>query len=250
MDDRGPKGLTDDDRALWISETRDVSRKGAADKDAAEPELASSEQDSASAGPVRKSATQEGRRRGSRRTRRSLISDADMEAWRAETEDLPGNPDAGKGSDLPLPEGEDSRSAAKGQPRTRGLQGRPTPLPDQFDRKLYARLAKGQQKVEATLDLHGLTEKRAELRLTTFVKTAHRRGVRNLLVITGKGNRSGLDEFNRPKGGVLRRRVPDLLARPPLSHLVQSFSESHERHGGKGALYVRLRRQRHKTVPS
>ncbi len=250
MDDRGPKGLTDDDRALWISETRDVSRKGATEKGAAEPKPASGDQDAANAGSVRKPAMQGGRSRRGRRTRRGLISDADMEAWRAETEDLPGNPDSGKGSGMPLPESEDSRSAAKGQPRTRGPQGRPTPLPDRFDRKLYARLARGQQKVEATLDLHGLTEKRAELRLTTFVQTAHGRGVRNLLVITGKGNRSGLDEFDRPKGGVLRRRVPDLLARPPLSHLVQSFSESHERHGGKGALYVRLRRQRHKTVPS
>lgn len=244
MDDGGPKGLTDDDRALWISETRDVSRKGAT-----EPKPASSEQDAASAGSVRESAAQEGRSRRGRRTRKSLISDADMEAWRAETEDLPGNPDSGNGSGPPLPESGDSRSAAKGQPGTRGRQGSPTPLPDRFDRKLYTRLAKGQQKVEATLDLHGLTELRAELRLTTFVQTAHGRGARNLLVITGKGNRSGLDEFNRPKGGVLRRRVPELLARPPLSHLVQSFSESHERHGGKGALYIRLRRQRHKTVP-
>ena len=244
MDDGGPKGLTDDDRALWISETRDVSRKGAT-----EPQPASSEQNAAGTESVRKSATQEGWSREGRRTGRNLISDADMEAWRAETEDLPGNPDSGKRSSPALPENRESRSAAKRQPRTRCLQDEPLPLPDRFDRKLYARLAKGQQKVEATLDLHGLTEKRAELRLTTFVQTAHGRGVRNLLVITGKGNRSGLDEFNRPRGGVLRRRVPDLLSRPPLSHLVQSFSESHERHGGKGALYIRLRRQRHKTVP-
>ena len=243
MDGRGPKGLTDDDRALWTSETRDIYRKGAT-----ESKPASSVQDSANAGSFRKSAKREGRSQGGRRTKRNLISDADMEAWRAETEDLQGNPDNGKDSGPPLPESRDSRSAAKAKPRTRGHQGSPTPLPDRFDRKLYTRLAKGQQKVEATLDLHGLTEKRAELRLTTFVQTAHGRGVRNLLVITGKGNRSGLDEFNRPKGGVLRRRVPELLARPPLLQLVQSFSESHERHGGKGALYVRLRRQRHKTV--
>ncbi len=245
MDGRGPKGLTDDDRALWISETRDISRKGAT-----EPKPASSEQDAASAESVRKYPKREGRSRGGRRTRRNLISDADMEAWRAETEDLPGNPDGGKGSGPPLPEKRDMRSAETARPKKRGPQVNPTPLPDRFDRKLYARLARGQQKVEATLDLHGLTEKRAELRLTTFVQTAYGRGVRNLLVITGKGNRSGLDEFNRPKGGVLRRRVPELLARPPLLHLVQSFSESHERHGGKGALYVRLRRARHKTDPS
>ncbi len=248
MDDRGSKSLTEDDRALWTSETRDISRMRAA-KESGAPSGDRTDLGADSARPF-VTPTPKRPRRADHRTKRNRITDADMEAWLAETGDHPENPDDGK-NPLPAPrKNSDSNSAAARRPKVRGLPDATAPLPDRFDRKLYMRLAKGQQKVGATLDLHGLTEKGAELRLTTFVRTAHGRGIRNLLVITGKGNRSGLDEFNRPKGGVLRRRVPELLRRSPLSHLVQSFSESHERHGGQGALYVRLRRPRSKTVTS
>ncbi len=245
MDDRGPKGLTDDDRALWTSETRNVSRKGATESNG----TTSGGRTATTADSIRKPATREGRNRGDKRPGRLLISEVDMEAWYAEIEDLPGGPASRKDPAPMPPERGDSNLGAKKKPKTRSQPDDPAPFPDRFDRKLYMRLAKGQQRVDATLDLHGLTEKRADFRLTAFVQGAHGRGFRNLLVITGKGNRSGLDEFNRPKGGVLRRRVPELLMRPPLSYLVQSFCESHERHGGKGALYVRLRRPRHKTDP-
>ena len=248
MDDRGPKGLTEDDRALWISETRDVFRMRATKENGA----SSSDRTDPGTKPARTPETPPPKRRrgADHRAKRNLITDADMEAWLAETGDLPDRPDDRSNSPSAPRANSSSNSTAARTPRVRRSPDDPAPFPDRFDRKLYTRFAKGQEKIEATLDLHGLTEKRAELRLTSFVRTAQGRGIRNLLVITGKGNRSGLDEFNRPKGGVLRRRVPELLARSPLSHLVQSFSESHVRHGGRGALYVRLRRPRSKTVTS
>ena len=54
-----------------------------------------------------------------------------------------------------------------------------------------------------------------------------------MLVITGKG--VGGD-------GVLKRRVPDWLAEPPLRDHIAGVSEAHRRHGGEGALYVALKR--------
>jgi DNA-nicking Smr family endonuclease len=54
-------------------------------------------------------------------------------------------------------------------------------------------------------------------------------------VITGKG--VGGD-------GVLKRRVPDWLAAPPLRDHIAGLSEAHRRHGGEGALYVALKRKR------
>jgi DNA-nicking Smr family endonuclease len=54
-------------------------------------------------------------------------------------------------------------------------------------------------------------------------------------VITGKG--VGGD-------GVLRRRVPEWLAAPPIRPHVAGVSEAHRRHGGDGALYVALKRRR------
>ena len=44
--------------------------------------------------------------------------------------------------------------------------------------------------------------------------------------------------------GVLKRQVPHWLQMSPLSHAVQQVSPAHIRHGGDGALYVYLRRQR------
>src|SRR5262249_26857630 len=55
------------------------------------------------------------------------------------------------------------------------------------------------------------------------------------LVITGKGGR---DEGR----GVLRRQVPLWLALPELRRYVIGFEDAHVAHGGKGALYVRVRR--------
>jgi DNA-nicking Smr family endonuclease len=43
---------------------------------------------------------------------------------------------------------------------------------------------------------------------------------------------------------VLRRQVPHWLALPELRDFVIGFEEAHLAHGGEGALYVRLRRQR------
>jgi DNA-nicking Smr family endonuclease len=66
-----------------------------------------------------------------------------------------------------------------------------------------------------------------------------------VLVITGKGAQSEepamFAECVRPRG-VLRRSVPRWLAEPDLRGLVVSFTEASPRHGGTGALYVRLRR--------
>ena len=65
-----------------------------------------------------------------------------------------------------------------------------------------------------------------------------------VLVITGKG-RPGQDEGPAPlRQGVLRRQVPVWLAQPPLGPLVLQVAEAHVRHGGAGARYVYLRRQR------
>ena len=83
------------------------------------------------------------------------------------------------------------------------------------------------------VDLHNMTQDQARAALTAFVARARAEGERAGLVITGKG---ALGD------GVLRRRVPDWLAEPPLREAVAGVSEAHRRHGGEGALYVALKR--------
>jgi DNA-nicking Smr family endonuclease len=98
----------------------------------------------------------------------------------------------------------------------------------------YRRLVLGRERLGGRIDLHGLGQDGARAALTAFIETASARGDRGVLVITGKG---ALGD------GVLRRRVPEWLASPPLRSLVAGISEAHRRHGGAGALYVALKRR-------
>ena len=97
------------------------------------------------------------------------------------------------------------------------------------------RRARGRRRdaVGAVIDLHNMTQDAARAALTAFVQRVRSQGERAVLVITGKG---ALGD------GVLRRRVPDWLAEPPLREAVAGVSEAHRRHGGEGAIYVALRR--------
>lgn len=113
---------------------------------------------------------------------------------------------------------------------------RPDPFPE-LDRSTAEKLRKGKMPIEATLDLHGLTQAAAHDRLIRFIVQASQRQYRCLLIITGKG-RSGEDS------GILRRRFPDWLAQPPVRELILRHTPAQPRDGGSGAFYVLLRRQR------
>ena len=44
--------------------------------------------------------------------------------------------------------------------------------------------------------------------------------------------------------GILRHQVPQWLQMPPLAPLVLQVTQAHGKHGGSGAYYIYLRRQR------
>ena len=44
--------------------------------------------------------------------------------------------------------------------------------------------------------------------------------------------------------GILRHSLPHWLAAPPLTGRILEIAPAHQRHGGAGAFYVYLRRQR------
>jgi DNA-nicking Smr family endonuclease len=100
------------------------------------------------------------------------------------------------------------------------------------------RLARGLAEVDARIDLHGMRQERAFSALLSFLYRCQARNQKTVLVITGKG-REGHDGR-----GVLRQSVPAWLARPEFRDLVVGIEEAGRRHGGAGALYVRLRRRR------
>lgn len=107
----------------------------------------------------------------------------------------------------------------------------------EVDRRTAQKLKKGRYPVDVTIDLHGLTQEAAHKRMRTVLLNAHARQKRCVLVITGKG-KSG------EGAGVIRRRVPDWLNEPALRAIVLRTETAQPEHGGSGALYVLLRRQR------
>ena len=81
------------------------------------------------------------------------------------------------------------RSEKIPQRATSALSSKPKPAPIGvgLDGSTSAKLKRGKILPDATLDLHGLTQAQAHLRLTTFVRRCAERDFRCVLVITGKG---------------------------------------------------------------
>jgi DNA-nicking Smr family endonuclease len=111
-----------------------------------------------------------------------------------------------------------------------------------LERRTLTALRRGRQPLEAVLDLHGLRQAEAHDRLRGFLLREQRRGVRLVLVITGKGA-SGLTPGGEERG-VLKRMVPHWLRMADMRAVVLGFEDAALGHGGSGALYVRLRRQK------
>jgi len=107
-------------------------------------------------------------------------------------------------------------------------------------RRAKKRVARGREPIDGKLDLHGLTQSEAHAALLRFLRAANSRGARLVLVITGKGAvRAHEDER-----GILKRQVPKWLSLPEFRPLVIGYEDAHVTHGGEGALYVRVRRDR------
>ncbi len=116
--------------------------------------------------------------------------------------------------------------------------------PVRMDRKAHGRLKRGKLVPEARIDLHGMTQSEAHPALMNFIRGAHARGLRLVLVITGKG-RDREDPGPMPtRRGVLKHQVPHWLSSGPMRLMVLDVIEAHRRHGGTGAYYVYLSRQR------
>jgi DNA-nicking Smr family endonuclease len=111
-----------------------------------------------------------------------------------------------------------------------------------MDRRSRSRITRGTTAIDRRIDLHGMTQAAAERRLDAFLRHAQDEGARVVLVITGKGKPA--DDTRGEERGVLRRMVPQWLSASSLRTVVVGFEEAGRTHGGAGALYVRIRRER------
>lgn len=128
-----------------------------------------------------------------------------------------------------------------------------TPKPGAISHADGRKLRRGRIAIEARLDLHGMRQSEAHAALKRFLFSCHHKGLRWVLVITGKGVRrasaprcddrdEALDHSSAPEPGVLRRMVPVWLNQPDLHAVVIGYETAGPQHGGQGALYVNIRR--------
>lgn len=142
---------------------------------------------------------------------------------------------------------EEKRARAKRPTAAPSVQQPKAPAPPAlapFEEKTLRRLGRGLVEIDARIDLHGMRQERAHATLVSFLRHSQARGDRIVLVVTGKGKAG---EGGR---GVLRQAVPGWLSLPDLRELVVGFEEAGRRHGGTGALYIRIRRRRAARLPS
>ena len=116
--------------------------------------------------------------------------------------------------------------------------------PPRVDGNTHAKLKRGKLRPEARIDLHGMTLSQAHPVLTRFLMAAHADGKRLVLVITGKGKDRDDGGVMPVRRGILRHQVPHWVHTAPLAPMVVQITPAHYRHGGDGAYYVYLRRQR------
>jgi DNA-nicking Smr family endonuclease len=150
----------------------------------------------------------------------------------------------------------DGAPAAKTDKAERPIHRMPSPRHDPppltgLDRKSERRMTRGQVEIENRIDLHGTGIERSRERLLNFLEVSRARGMRLVLVITGKGaspftrhTLHGAGHYHTPeRQGRLRRLVPDWLHEGEFREHVAGFQPAHPRHGGGGAYYVKLRKK-------
>jgi len=114
-----------------------------------------------------------------------------------------------------------------------------------IDHRTEQRLRRGQLDIEGRLDLHGMNQNQAYDALLHFIPKSYDSGKRCVLVVTGKGHqRHGDQSLLERIDGVLKQKTPQWLNDIPLSQYVLNVQTAKPKHGGEGALYVLLRRNR------
>lgn len=113
-----------------------------------------------------------------------------------------------------------------------------------IDASTMRKFKKEEFKVEAVLDLHGLTEDEAFAKVENFIPQCYNQGKRCIIIITGKGLTAHPDDDIFTPKGILRRQVPQWLNTPSLRAMILIFKHPAEKLGGNGALYILLKRNK------
>ncbi len=192
---------------------------------------------------------------GGKTPRRRHLTQADEEVWRLVTRTLKPlkktqarvTPAPDKPAPVAAPPARIAHAPLPAPAPAPKLKAAPRMQP--VEDKLKRRLARGRLKPDMKLDLHGMRQHEAHDALRAFIRRAQAQGARLVTVVTGKGRGVSAREpepgdFTSRPGGVLQRMARHWLAAPDLRDAVIGYDEADAAHGGSGALYVRIRRDR------
>lgn len=152
---------------------------------------------------------------------------------------------------LPTPEASLPPARPKGRiPPPPPAPPPPAPLPrpldrDGLDASWERKLAKAGVNPDFTLDLHGHTLDAAHARLNHGLAQAIAQQARLLLLITGRPRTTDHAARGEQRGAI-RAKVLDWLAAGSYASRIAAVRQAHPRHGGAGALYIVLRREKGK----
>jgi DNA-nicking Smr family endonuclease len=104
-----------------------------------------------------------------------------------------------------------------------------------LDRRIVARLSRGEYALQGHIDLHGMIREEAKRALEAFVVASRRAGKRCVLVVHGRGLHS------KDQVPVLKQGVAVWLSRGRIAREVIAFCSARPHDGGVGAVYVLLR---------
>ena len=99
-------------------------------------------------------------------------------------------------------------------------------------------IKQGKVKPDGVLDLHGYKLYDAKIILQKYIVNAYEENVRNILIITGKGQNNT---------GVLKKEVPLWLNDKVLTNLLVNYKIAPKYFGGEGALLVRIKNKNKKS---
>ena len=106
----------------------------------------------------------------------------------------------------------------------------------QMDGSLRKKFEAGELEIDGKIDLHGLTLVEAHHQFTRFISQKIKTKCRFLLVVTGKGSGNGK--------GVIRQNLPLWCEDIKIKNHILSIKQAKPKHGGDGASYIMLRRQK------
>ena len=109
---------------------------------------------------------------------------------------------------------------------------------DQINKKNFPEILK--------LDLHGYSLDEANNKVKDFIKYSYEKGVKKLVLITGKGlhSQNEKDPYVSKNLGILKNSVPEYIkGNPYLMDKIKDIVEADIKDGGSGAYYIYLKKK-------